>query len=67
MREMVRRLIANGEPYSAATLALTGRDLIAAGVAPDPDRADALRRARRGRSSGVVPNETAALLSWLDL
>ena len=30
MREMVRELVANGEAYSTATLALKGRDLIAA-------------------------------------
>lgn len=67
MREMVRELIANGEPYSAATLALTGRDLIAAGVAPGPRIGQMLSAALDAAISGVVPNETAALLSWLDL
>ena len=49
------------------SLALTGRDLIAAGVAPGPRIGQMLSAALDAAISGVVPNETAALLSWLDL
>lgn len=67
MREMVRELIANGEPYSTSTLALTGRDLIAAGVAPGPRIGQMLSSALDAAMAGAVANETAELLAWLDL
>lgn len=67
MREMVRELIANGEPYSTGTLALTGRDLIAAGVEPGPRIGRMLAAALDAAMSGVVSNDTDALLAWLDL
>ncbi|MDM8301075.1 CCA tRNA nucleotidyltransferase [Collinsella tanakaei] len=67
MREMVRELIANHEAYSMETLALKGRDLIAAGVKPGPRVGELLRRALKASMSGAVPNRTDELLAYLDL
>lgn len=65
MRKMVRELVANGEAYSAATLALKGRDLIAAGVAPGPGIGRMLERALEATMAGEVPNRTEDLLAYL--
>ncbi len=67
MREMTRELIANGEAYSVKTLALTGRDLIAAGVTPGRGIGELLERALAATMAGKVSNNTAALLAYLDL
>ncbi len=67
MREMVRELVASGEAYSAATLDLRGRDLVAAGVAPGPRVGELLRRALEAAMAGEVPNRRADLLAYLDL
>lgn len=65
MREMVRELIANGEAYSVKTLNLTGKDLIAHGMAPGPQVGAALNRALEGAIVGEVPNSTPHLLTYL--
>lgn len=65
MREMVRELIANGEAYSVKTLNLTGKDLIARGMAPGPQIGAALNRALEGAIVGEVPNSTTHLLAYL--
>ena len=67
MREMVRELVANHEAYSAATLDLGGRDLIAAGVHPGPQVGSLLKRALEATVDGAVPNERGALLEFLGL
>lgn len=67
MREMSRELLANGEAYSVKTLALTGRDLIAAGVAPGRAIGELLDRALAATMAGAVSNNTADLLSFLEL
>lgn len=67
MREMVRELLANDEAYSIKTLAICGRDLIAAGVAPGREIGQLLQRALEGTMTGRVPNETTALLEYLAL
>ena len=65
MREMVRELIANGEAYCVKTLNLTGKDLIAHGMAPGPQVGAALNRALEGAIVGEVPNSTPHLLTYL--
>lgn len=67
MREMVRELLANGEAYSLKTLALTGGDLIAAGVRPGPRIGELLRRALQAVMDGRVPNDAPRLLAFLGL
>ena len=67
MREVVRELLANREAYSISTLALTGRDLIGAGVKPGPRIGEMLRRALDATIAGVVPNDRDALLEYLKL
>ena len=67
MREMVRELLANGAAYSLGTLAIGGRDLIAAGVAPGPRVGELLGRALDAQIDGVVENDRDALLAFLDL
>lgn len=65
MREIVRELIANGEAYCVKTLNLTGKDLIAHGMAPGPQVGAALNRALEGAIVGEVPNSTPHLLTYL--
>ena len=67
MREMVRELLANGEAYSLKTLALTGGDLVRAGMEPGPRIGELLERALDACIAGRVANERDALLSYLDL
>ena len=67
MREMVRELLANGEAYSLKTLALTGGDLVAAGVRPGPRIGELLRRALQAVMDGRVPNDAPRLLAFLGL
>ena len=67
MREMVRELLANNEAYSVGTLALSGADLIAAGVAPGPRIGALLRRALDATVDGLVPNKRDDLLAYLDV
>ena len=67
MREMVRELLANHDAYSIATLAVGGRDLVAAGVKPGPQVGSLLNRALEAVVDGAVPNERAAILVYLDL
>ena len=67
MRLQVRALLGAGEAYSLKTLALTGRDLIAAGVAPGPEIGARLGSALDAVIDGKVANETAALLDYLRL
>lgn len=67
MREMVRELVACGEAYSVRTLAISGADLIAAGVRPGPAIGALLQRGLEGAISGAVRNERSALLAYLDV
>ena len=67
MREMVRELLANNEAYSVGTLAVSGADLIAAGVAPGPRIGALLRRALDVTVDGLVPNKRDDLLAYLDV
>lgn len=67
MREMARELLACGEAYSIRTLAISGRDLISAGVCPGPAVGALLKRALEATMGGEVRNERAALLDYLGL
>ena len=67
MREMARELVANGDAYSIATLNLTGRDLIQAGVEPGPRIGQLLDRALDATISGAAPNSKNDLLAYLRL
>lgn len=67
MREMARELVANGDAYSIATLDLTGRDLIQAGVEPGPRIGQLLDRALDATISGAAPNSKNDLLAYLRL
>ena len=55
MREMARELVANGEPYCVKMLAISGSDLIAAGVAPGPGSASCFRARSTPSSSTAFP------------
>ena len=67
MRALAHELIVAGEAYSTATLDLTGRDLIAAGVRPGPQLGEMLRRALDAEIAGEVRNDRSALLAYLGL
>ncbi|MDY2776947.1 MAG: HD domain-containing protein [Collinsella sp.] len=67
MREIVRELVANGEAYSMKTLALSGSDLIEAGVTPGPRIGELLERALSATIAGKAPNQSDALIAYLGL
>ena len=67
MREMTCELIANGDPYSLKMLAVTGKDIIAAGVELGPRIGELLNRALDGCMAGRVDNDRDALIAYLDL
>ncbi len=67
MREMARELVANGEPYCVKMLAISGSDLIAAGVAPGPRIGELLSRALDAVILDRVPNRAEDLLPALGL
>ena len=67
MRAHTHALFDEGAAYSTKTLALTGRDLIAAGVEPGPRVGELLDRALKGCMDGTVANSTDDLLAYLGL
>ena len=67
MRAHTHALFDEGAAYSTKTLALTGRDLIAAGVEPGPRVGELLDRALNACMNGVVANSTDDLLAYLEL
>ncbi len=67
MRAMAQALVSSGAAWSLDTLALSGRDLIAAGMEPGPAIGAALRRALDAVMAGSVANDRDELLSWLAL
>lgn len=64
MRAMTHELFESGEAYSIKTLALTGGDLIAAGMTPGPQIGAALKRALEATMRGEVANEREDLLAY---
>lgn len=67
MRYQTRELVAAGEAYDNRTLALGGRDIIAAGVAPGPRVGELLASALDAVMDGKATNDTASLLAYLGL
>ncbi|MBY4796865.1 HD domain-containing protein [Collinsella sp. AGMB00827] len=67
MRRLYERLLEQGSAYSVKTLALTGSDLISAGIAPGPQVGELLNRALELHIDGEVPNDAIALLKALQL
>ena len=59
-----KALCAPGICYSTATLAVTGRDLIAAGVKAGPTLGDMLKKLTDAAIDGMVENTPEALLSY---
>ena len=64
MRAMTHELFERGEAYSVKTLALTGGDLIAAGMTPGPQIGAALKQALEATMRGEVANEREDLLAY---
>ncbi len=64
MRARVHHLLDAREAYSLATLELSGRDLIAAGVAPGPQIGKLLSSALDACIAGQVANERDSLLAF---
>lgn len=67
MRGLARELAGSGAAWNLRTLALTGRDLIAAGAEPGPEIGRLLGSALDAAIAGEVPNEREALLAYLGL
>ena len=67
MRALVGELLEAGEAYDLKTLDLTGRDLIAAGVAPGKEIGRLLDAALTATIAGEVENARTALLAYLGL
>ena len=65
MRTRAEELIAQGRCFSLKNLAVNGRDVIAAGVAPGPAVGRALNGLLEQVLSGQAPNEREALLKLL--
>ena len=67
MRSIAHGCVTAGDPYALKMLAITGRDLIAAGVVPGRAIGELLNRALAGAMAGRVANERAALLAYVGL
>ena len=67
MRERAHELLAAGEAYSLKTLAISGGDLVRAGVRPGPRIGELLGRVLKATIAGAVANERTALLAFLGL
>ena len=67
MRALTHELLAAGEAYSLKALAISGGDLVAAGVAPGPRIGELLGWALDACIAGEVPNDRTALLALLGL
>ena len=65
MREMFHKLLEAGEAYSVKTLAISGRDLIAAGVEPGRRIGELLEQALAATMQGGVANRRDDLLRYL--
>ena len=65
MRTRAEELIAQGRCFSLKNLAVNGRDVIAAGVAPGPEVGRALNGLLEQVLSGQAPNEREALIKLL--
>ena len=64
MRALMRELVAEGAPYRTKMLALTGSDLIAAGIASGPELGRRINELLAAVMRGEVANERDALLAY---
>lgn len=67
MRERAHELLTAGEAYSLKTLAISGGDLVRAGIQPGPRIGELLGRVLKATIAGAVANERTALLAFLGL
>ena len=65
IRANMERILASGDCWSLAQLAVKGDDLIAAGVAPGPELGATLERLLDAVIAGEAPNEKAALIALI--
>jgi tRNA nucleotidyltransferase (CCA-adding enzyme) len=65
MEALFGEIIANGECYSEAMLAVNGDDLIEAGIKPGKSVGDALDALLEQVIDGKLPNERSALLRFV--
>ena len=65
MKSKAEEIIAQGQCVSLKDLAVNGRDVIAAGIAPGPEVGRVLDRLLEQVLSGEVPNEREALLKTI--
>ena len=65
MKAEAEEIIAQGQCFSLKNLAVNGRDVIAAGIAPGPEVGRVLDRLLEQVLSGEVPNEREALLKTI--
>lgn len=67
MRTLTHELLAGADAYSVKGLAISGRDLVDAGLEPGPRVGELLEQALSAHIAGEVPNERTALLAYLGL
>ena len=65
MKAKAEEIVAQGQCFSLKDLAVNGRDVIAAGVAPGPEVGRVLNGLLEQVISGEVPNEQKALLNLI--
>ncbi len=65
IRARTDEIIAQGQCFSLKDLAISGQDVIAAGVTPGPEVGRALKQALEQVLSGQLPNERSALLELI--
>ena len=65
IRARTDEIIAQGQCFSLKDLAISGQDVIAAGVTPGPEVGRALKQALEQVLSGQIPNERSALLELI--
>ena len=65
MRTKAAEIVVQGQCFSLKNLAINGRDVIAAGVAPGPEVGRVLERLLERVTGGEIPNERERLLGLL--
>ena len=65
MKTKAAEIVAQGQCFSLKDLAVNGRDVIAAGVAPGPEVGRVLERLLERVTGGEIPNERETLLGLL--
>lgn len=65
LRSTAKRIIAEGECFSLASLAINGRDLISLGVQPGKQMGELLNELLMAVTDGVLSNDRAALTEYV--